>query len=331
MTSIQNNFPSLHLQQGIYQGSSQFYLQDIWLKIKKYDEGIHLSLNSKNWNIKKLKIKLSINTNSLMKMNNRFQGGQRNFIVQSDENDLVSFKLAFSDHAINLINAEQNGKDILGFNFVKIAELQKKSAFKYEDSPRIFKALNSPSLFIKEIFITTLFFTILMAVYTQSENLFLSAVALSIIALMNHRGVFPAIGQGSSTRGINFPVNDFNFSCFHIYGNTITVYFNPILLKNHRKFDKIIYVDLLDEYRKQKIELNLFNIQPYNKSHEYLHNLSDPFYSRHSMHTHIQFDGISAITPRIFNIFIERLMNDELLDPNKGQSVINKFTKAFIT
>jgi hypothetical protein len=350
--SIQNKYSDFPLQSGYYQGSSHLYLRNIWLKIEDEKEGLSLSLTSNEINNQKSEIKILISRQFLKEIQNRFWKGQREFQIHHQESNKHHkiFQLVFSNRAIKRINAREKQPsdqlmDILGLNFKKIAGLhQRKPAFKYETSLRAISAINSLNIdplfpiIIGLVVVLSTFITALQVgshalddLGIDSRLIGLALLGLSIAsAAIKRPDLIPAINEGPNTRGVNCSINNQYFSCFHIQDNIITIYWNPLSSKIIGQFNELIYGGLLKEYSEKGINLKLKNIRPNHTEHEYLHNFGDFARLPSRGHTHTQFSGVSVITPAIFHSFIARLMSQEWISNDLGQSSLKKFEQVFL-
>jgi len=349
--SIQNKYSDFPLQSGYYQSSSYLYLRNIWLEIEEEKEGLSLSLTSNETNNQKSKIKILISGQFFNEMQKRFWKGQRDFQIhhQKNDNHHKIFKLVFSNCAIKLINAREKQPseqltDILGLNFKKIAGLhQRKPALKYEISLRAISAINSLNLdpqftMIGLMLVLAIFIKALQVGSHALDNLGINSrlIALALLSLsvasaaIKRPDLIPAINEGPGTRGVNCSINNQYFSCFHIQDNIITVYWNPHSSEITVRFNKIIYKDLVKEYSEKGIDLKLKNIMPYDSEHEYLHNFGDFSRLPSRGHVHIQFSGVSVITPEIFHSLIARFMTQKLISTDVGQSTLKKFEQVFL-
>ena len=140
----------LPFKPGYYKGSSEYHLRNIWLKIKEKGEDLSLSLMCNELNNQKLKINILVSSQSLSKMKSRFQKRQCDFQIFTKENDhFCTFKFVLSNQGIKLINGREKQPsdriiDIVGVNFIKIAELhQGKLDYKYDNILRVYSSLHS--------------------------------------------------------------------------------------------------------------------------------------------------------------------------------------------
>ncbi len=350
MIPIQIKHFDLPLQSGYYKGSSEYYLRNIWLKIKEKNEGLSLSLMCNELNNKKLKINLLISKKSLDKMESRFQKKQYDFQIFTLENgNFKTLKIVFSNQVIKSVNGRERLPsssilhiardriiDIAGVNFSKIADLhQGRPDNKYENVLRAYSSINlligPMGLFKAEMVLLIIIVgTFLRGIRVLNElgmgqHVLLVALISAIVFAEN----LPAINEGPHNRGINCLVGNRHISCFHIQDNMITIYQNPYYSEIISKLDKI-FNELAQDYSAKNIDLKLKNIMPHNYEHVHLHNFNDfsrlPFLG----HNHHQFVGIPFVNPELLQSFIAKLTADNLIDVDTSASILKKFKRAFI-
>lgn len=350
--------PFFPLEPGYYQGRSQVCLRNIWLKIKNKDEGLSLDLRSNELHGSKLQVKTRMGSYSLNKMKKRFQKGQRDFQIFNTMKS-STFKLVLSNGSIELVNGcnkvcSERIIDIVGVKFKKISELNGiKPDFKYETSLRILSSVSPLNLSLRFSLSVLVLLAIGKALEKSEEimgkseqivsdyGIELTISILFMAIIMKSFYLFPSINKGPITKGFNYSARNIRDICnahissFHISDNIITIYWGELVSRHHlNKFVSECFANIMEdigkECKSQGIDLYFKKIQPYHKDHASLHNFNDTNPSCF-VHSHIKLKGIPVITPKVWNLFIAKMVKENLINPEIGNAITKDFKKTFIS